>query len=145
MNRLSKIKYLIKINIRHAFNRIRMHSEKNENLTTFKTRFDSYKYLMLSFELINESITFQNFINDTLMNYLNEFVVVYLNDILIYSQNMSNHRKQIRKILQRFRKIEIQTNIDKCEFHVIETKFLKIIMNRDGIKMNLAKIAIILK
>jgi hypothetical protein len=86
--RLSKTKWMTKIDIRHAFNRIRMHSKENEDLTTFRTKYETYKYLIMSFELTNESFTFQNFMNDTLMNYLNEFVVTYLNNIIVYS-NMS--------------------------------------------------------
>jgi hypothetical protein len=63
---------MTKIDIRHAFNRIRMHSKENEDLTTFRIKYDMYKYLMMFFELINESSTFQNFMNDILINYLNE-------------------------------------------------------------------------
>ena len=77
------------------------------------------------------------------MNYLNEFVVVYLNDILIYSQIMFEHRKHVRKMLQKLRNVDIQVDIDKCEFHVIETKFLEIIVDRDEIRMNLEKIRVI--
>jgi hypothetical protein len=101
--RLSKAKWMIKINIRHAFNRIRMHFKENENLITFRIQYDTYKYLMMSFELINESSTFQNFMNDTLMNYLDEFVVAYLNDIIVYSNNKKEHIQHVRKILQRLR------------------------------------------
>jgi hypothetical protein len=74
---------LIKINIRHAFNKICMHSKKDENLIIFRTKYEIYKYLVMSFELINESFIFQNFMNDTLMNYLNDFVVAYLNGIIV--------------------------------------------------------------
>ncbi len=51
----------------------------------------------------------------------------------------------MRKIFQRLRETIIQTNVDKCEFHIIETKFLKMIMNRDDIKMNLEKIKAIVE
>ncbi len=78
--RLFKAKWMTKIDIRHAFNRIRMHFKENENLITFRIKYETYKYLVISFELINESFIFQNFMNDTLMNYLNEFVIAYLND-----------------------------------------------------------------
>jgi hypothetical protein len=102
MTRLNKAKYMIKINIRHAFNRIRMIISIDENLITFRTRFDSYKYLVFSFELINESATFQNFMNDIFMKYLDEFVVAYLNDILIYSNNAKKHREHVKKMLLKF-------------------------------------------
>ncbi len=143
--RLSKAKWMIKINIRHAFNRIRMHFKENENLITFRIKYEIYKYLIMSFELINESFTFQNFMNDTLMNYLNEFVVAYLNDIIVYNNNKKKHIQHVRKILQRLRETNIQVDVNKCEFHTIETKFLDMIVDRDEIKMNFEKIKAIVE
>jgi hypothetical protein len=136
---------MIKIDIRHAFNRIRMHSKKNEDLTTFRIKYDTYKYLIMFFELINESSTFQNFMNDTLMNYLNEFVIAYLDDIIVYSNSKKEHIQHVRKILQRLRETNIQTDVDKCEFHITETKFLDMIVERDDIKMNFEKVRAIVE
>jgi hypothetical protein len=142
---LSKTKWMIKIDIRHAFNRICMHFKENENLITFRIKYEIYKYLIMSFELINESFTFQNFMNDTLMNYLNEFVVAYLDDIIVYNNNKKKHIQHVRKILQRLRETNIQVDVNKCEFHTTETKFLDMIIDRDEIKMNLEKIKAIVE
>ena len=101
MTRLSKAKYLTKIDIRHAFNRIRMVIEKDEDFITFRIRFGSYKYLILPFGLTNGPTTFQNFMNDILMEYLDKFVIAYLDDILIYNKNMKEHREHVRKVLQK--------------------------------------------
>ncbi len=136
---------MIKIDIRHAFNKIRMHFKKNEDLITFRIKYETYKYLIMFFELINESSTFQNFMNDILMNYLNEFVIAYLNDIIVYSNSKKEHIRHVRKILQRLREANIQTDVDKCEFHTTETKFLEMIVDRDDIKMNLEKIKAIVE
>ena len=143
MIRLFKIKFLTKINIRHAFNRIKMTIELNENLITFRIRFESYKYLVFSFDLINDFAIFQNFINDTLMKYFDEFVVIYLNDILIYNDNLKKHKEHVREILQKFRKIDIQTNIDRCKFHKVETKFLNVLIEKNEIRINSIKIVTI--
>jgi hypothetical protein len=143
--RLFKAKWMTKIDIRHAFNRIRMHFKENKNLVTFRIKYETYKYLIMFFELINESSTFQNFMNDTLTNYLNEFVIIYLNDIIVYSNNKKKHIKHVRKILQRLREANIQTDVNKCEFHITETKFLKMIIDRDDIKMNLEKMKTIVE
>jgi hypothetical protein len=78
--------------------------------------------------------------NDTLMNYLDEFVVAYLNDIIVYSNSKKKHIQHVRKILQRLREANIQADVDKCEFHITETKFLEMIVDRDDIKMNFEKI-----
>ncbi len=143
--RLFKTKWMTKIDIRHALNRICMYSKKDENLTTFRIKYDTYKYLIMFFELINESSTFQNFMNDTLMNYLNEFVVAYLDDIIVCNNNKKEHIQHVRKILQRLREANIQANVDKCEFHTKETKFLEMIVERDEIKMNFEKIITIIE
>jgi hypothetical protein len=122
-----------------------MHSKEDEDLTTFRTKYETYKYLVMLFELINESSIFQNFMNDILMNYLNEFVVTYLNDIIVYSNSKKEHIKHVRKILQRLREAEIEADVDKCEFHITETKFLEMIVKRDEIKMNSEKIKAIVE
>jgi hypothetical protein len=52
LERISRARVYIKLNIRQAFYRIRI-SEKSENLTTFRTRFGQYKYKVLPFGLCN--------------------------------------------------------------------------------------------
>jgi hypothetical protein len=79
-------------------------------------------------------------VNDNFLDFLDEFLVIYLNDLIIYNNSLQNHQKHVKKVLQRLREIDLQANIDKCEFHVFETKFLNLIIKRDEIKMNLAKI-----
>ncbi len=83
--------------------------------------------------------------NDTLMNYLNDFVVTYLNDIIMYNNTKKKHIQHVKKILQRLRETNIQADVDKCEFHITETKFLDMIMNRNEIKMNFEKIKAIIE
>lgn len=143
MTRLSRAKVFTKIDIRHAFNRIRMASEKDEDLTTFKTRFGTYKSLVLPFGLTNGPASFQHFINDVCMEYLDEFLVAYLDDLLIYSNSLKEHKQQVRKVLLKLREAGIYADIDKCEFHVLETKFLGVIVGKDGIRMDPAKVKII--
>ncbi len=79
------------------------------------------------------------------MNYLNEFVITYLDDIIVYNNSKKKHIQHVRKILQRLREANIQVDVDKCEFHIIETKFLKMIVDRDDIKMNLEKMRTIIE
>jgi hypothetical protein len=73
------------------------------------------------------------------MNYLDEFVVAYLNDIIVYSNSKKKHIQHVRKILQRLRETNIQADVDKCEFHITETKFLEMIVRRDDIKIEKVK------
>ena len=77
--------------------------------------------------------------------FLNEFVTAYFNDILIYSENMQNHRNYVKLVLQRLRKFGLQVDITKCEFHVIFVKYLSLIIIIKEICMNFEKIQIIVK
>ena len=66
-------KYLTKLNIIVAFNKLRMHSN-NENLIIFVIFMKIYKYHVLSFDFTNELISYQHYMNDVLFEYLNDFV-----------------------------------------------------------------------
>jgi hypothetical protein len=79
------------------------------------------------------------------MNHLNKFVVAYLDDIIVYNNNKKEHIQHVRKILQRLREANIQADVDKCEFHTTETKFVETIVSRDDIKMNSEKIKAIVE
>ncbi len=144
LTHLKKTKYFIKLNIRQTFHRIRIADAESEDLTTFRIRFDAYKYRVLSFDLCNEFVTYQHYMNDVFFDYLDDFVFAYINDILIYSNFKKKHIEHVKKILQRLRDADLQADIDKCEFSVHETKYLDLIVNRNEIRMNSEKIEIIL-
>jgi Reverse transcriptase (RNA-dependent DNA polymerase) len=93
-----------KIDIRHAFNRIRLATEKDEDLSSFRTRFGSYKYRVMPFGLCNGPSTFQRYINEVLWDDLNKCYSVYMDDILIYSKNRKEHVSQVRAILDKLHK-----------------------------------------
>ena len=137
--KIQDYKYLIKLNIIAAFNKLQMHSN-NEDFITFITFLKAYKYQMLSFGLTNNSTIYQQYINDILFEYLNDFYQTYLNDILIYNKIKKDHVKHVRLILQKLREIDLQINILKCEFHVQKTKFLSLLMSIDELRMNSIKI-----
>jgi hypothetical protein len=145
LTHLSKTKYFIKLDIRQTFHRIRIADAEFENLITFRTRFDAYKYRVLSFKLCNDSVTYQYYMNDVFFDYLDEFVSTYINDILIYSNSKKKHVKHVKKMLQRLRDANLQADIDKCEFFVHEIKYLDLIVKRNEIRMNSEKIETILQ
>jgi len=143
LNQLTKIKYYIKLDIIAVFNKLRMTYE-DEWKIAFWTRYNLYKYNVLLFELINESSSFQNFINDILHDFLNIFCIMYMNDILIYSNSKKKHTQHVHQILKRLKVVELQINIEKCEFSVIEIKYLSLIIITHEIKMNSEKINVIM-
>ncbi len=98
---------------------------------------------MLSFELTNESIFFQQYMNDILWNFLNDFCQVYLDDILIYSKMRKKHKDHVKLVLSQLREAELQMNIRKCKFNVEETVFLEVIVSELNLRMNFSKVTVI--
>ncbi len=142
IDKIVSCKHLTRLNIISAFNKLWMHLD-SENYITFITALEAYKYKMLSFELTNESIFFQQYMNDVLWNFLNDFCQVYLDDILIYSKTRKKHRDHVKLVLRWLREAELQINIWKCEFNVKETIFLEVIISELDLRMNLSKMTII--
>ncbi len=86
---------------------------------------------------------FQKYINNILHEHLNKFCIAYLNDILIYLNNELEHKTHVKLILQKLREANLQMNIIKCKFHIIQVSYLELIIIIEEIKMNSSKINII--
>ncbi len=142
IDKIVSCKHLTRLNIISAFNKFQMHFN-NENYIIFITALEAYKYKMLLFKLINESIFFQQYMNDVLWNFLNDFCQVYLNDILIYSKTRKKHKDHVKLVLKWLCKAELQINIWKCKFNVKETVFLEVIVSKLDLHMNLSKMTVI--
>ena len=137
---ISQAKIFTKLNICQAFHRIHMNPE-SEELTTFRTHYESYKCKILPFGLTNRPATYQRYMNDVLFDYLDDFCTAYLDDILIYSDNELNHDAHVHKVLQRLQDAGLQADIKKCEFSVKRTKYLGFIISTDGIEVDSEKIS----
>ena len=137
--RLSRAKIFTKLDIRQAFHRIRI-DPASEDLTTFRTRYGSYKCKVLPFGLTNGPATYQRYMNDVLFDYLDEFCTAYLDDILIYSDDELEHQVHVKKVLERLQNAGLQADIKKCEFGVKRIKYLGFIVSIDGIEVDPKKV-----
>ncbi len=135
LNHLSRVKIFIKLNIIFAFNRLWI-KEEDETLIIFCTRFELFKYLVMLFNLCNESVSFQKYINNILHEHLNKLCTAYLNDILIYFNNELKHEIHVKLILQKLQEADFQMNIIKYEFHVTQVLYLELIIIIEEIKIN---------
>jgi len=66
---------------------------KNRYKTIFQTRYNYYKFNIISFKLMNIFIIFQILINNIFRNLLNIYIIVYLDDILVYSKNENEYEQ----------------------------------------------------
>ena len=115
-----------------------MHSD-SEDLTIFIIFFDSYKYHVMLFELTNESTFYQHYMNDVLFEYLHQFCQIYLDDIIIYSKTMKKHKRHVQLILHRLQEVDLQIDLNKCEFHMQKIISLELLMSIEELKINSRK------
>ncbi len=135
-------KYLTWLNIIIMFNKLCISSE-SENLITFVTFFDVYKYRIILFKLINEFAFFQHYINNVLFDCLHKFCQTYLNDILIYSKILKEHKIHVKEVLNKLCEADLQINIDKCKFKIQKISFLKLLIFINDLWMNSWKVDVI--
>ncbi len=139
IDKIVDCKHLTWLNIIFAFNKLRMHLD-SKNYTIFIIALEAYKSKILSFELTNDSISFQQYMNDVLWDFLNDFCQAYLDDILIYSKTQKKHRQHVNMILDRLWDADLQIDIRKCKFNVKETVFLEVIVFKQDLCINSIKV-----
>ena len=144
LNRLCEIKRFIKLNLKNVYYRIWI-KKSDEWKTMFRTRYEYFKYQIMSFELINTSITFQIYINKTLKRLVDIICIIYLNNIWIFNKYSTKHQRYIQQVLERLKNFELYVNLKKCEFDTEKIEFLNFIVFTKEIRINSKRIQIIKK
>jgi hypothetical protein len=139
----SRAKFYTKLDVIIVFNRIYI-AEKQEYLMVFNMRYSLFETLVMPFGLSNALVIFQAWINEILYLYLDIFYTVYINNILIYSDNLLEYKKYIKKILYVLQDISFQLDIKKYEFEVIKITYLGLIFFIESVRMDPAKIKYII-
>ncbi len=78
-----------------------------------------------------------------LFDCLHKFCQIYLNDILIYSKILKKHRTHVKEMLDKLREVNLQIDIDKCEFEIQKISFLELLIFINDLRMNSWKVDVI--
>jgi len=73
------------------------------------------------------------------MEHIDMCSIVYLDDVLIYSNSLQQHQKDVNKILKAIRKSGMKVKPSKCEFHRSEREYLGFIIGQEGVKTDPVK------
>jgi hypothetical protein len=68
---------------------------------------------------------------------------VYLDDILIYSNNIEDHRKHVKEVLRCLWKHGLYGSAEKSSFHQDTVEYLGFILSLNGLTMDQAKVKVI--
>ncbi|GJP55920.1 hypothetical protein CLOM_g14935 [Closterium sp. NIES-68] len=131
-----------KLDLRSGYWQIRM-ADDSVHKTAFQTRYRSYEYLVMPFGLTNTSATFQAEMNHILRPLLDECVVVYLDDILVYSRDMQQHVKHLRRVFEILRRERFYVKLSKSDFALEKVQFLGHIVSAQGVHVDPKKIKVV--
>jgi len=73
------------------------------------------------------------------MEHIDMCCIVYLDDVLIYSNTLQQHRKDVCNILEAIRQSGMKVKPSKCDFHQSETEYLRFIIGQEGVKTDPVK------
>ncbi|XP_063800275.1 uncharacterized protein LOC134968692, partial [Pseudophryne corroboree] len=138
-DRVSGATIFTKLDLRGAYNLIRIR-EGDEWKTAFNTRDGHYEYLVMPFGLSNAPAVFQHFVNEIFRDILYRHVVVYLDDILIFANDLEEHRFWVKEVLSRLRVNHLYCKLEKCVFEVQSIPFLGYIVSGSGLEMDPEKL-----
>jgi len=97
----------------------------------------------MPFGLSNIPSAFQRFMNKVFLDLLDICVVIYLDDILIYSDNLEDHKKHIKEVLKRLQDNSLYAFSVKCAFCQRQVEFLGFILSPEEVHIDTKKVQII--
>jgi hypothetical protein len=107
------------------------------------SEFELFAYRVIPFGLKNALAVFSHIVVKAFQEYIYKNMVVYFDDWTIYNL-LKYHIKWLRMMLERCRQIHLSLNIKKCIFSTPIGILLGHIVCKYGIKVNMAKIKVIL-
>ncbi len=141
IDKLRGARYFTKLDIRWGYNNVRI-KKGDEEKAAFRTNRGLFEPTVMFFGLTNSPATFQWMMNNIFHDLIGEGkVTIYLDDILIFSKDLKEHRELAQRVLQRLQENKLFLKAKKCEFEVLETEYLGVIISENSIHMDPVKIA----
>jgi len=135
-----KVRFYSKINLCSTYHLVCI-AEGDKWKTMFHTWYSSFEWLVMP-GLSNVPSAFQQLMNKVFADLLDVSVVIYLDNILIYSNNLLEHKKYIKEVLRHLRNNRLYASLTKCIFHQQEVEFLGYILSPEGLQMNKSKVQV---
>ncbi|GKB17717.1 putative reverse transcriptase domain-containing protein [Tanacetum coccineum] len=108
--------------------------------TTFRMRYRHFEFTVMPFGLTNAPVVFMDLMNRVCKPYLEKFVIIFIDDIMIYSKSKEEHEVHLKLILELLEKEKLFEKSSKCEFWLQGVRFLRHVVNSEGIHVDPRKI-----
>ncbi|XP_073223491.1 uncharacterized mitochondrial protein AtMg00860-like [Cicer arietinum] len=94
----------------------------------------------MSFGVTNALVVFMDYMNRIFTPYLDKFVVVFIDGILFYSKIPRKHVEHLKTVLQILRDKRLFAKPSKCEFWLLEVKFLGHVIFKGRVALSPSKV-----
>jgi len=108
--------------------------------TAFKTPFGIFEWLVMPQELCNALATWQRFMIWILRDYIGKICYVYIDDIIIFSNSIEEHHRNVCLVLQVIHEAGLYLLPKKLNLYADKIKFLEHTVFSEGLEVTTATV-----
>jgi len=140
IDKLKNATIFTKFDVRWGYNNVCIHSG-DEWKAAFKMNCGLFEPRVMFFGLTNSPATFQAMMNKIFFEKIREgHIVIYLDDILIFSNNIDDHRALVARILSKLCQYKLYLKPEKCEFEKETVGYLEMVVGGGEVRMEEKKV-----
>ena len=118
----------------------------DQEKAAFLTKWGLFEPTIMFFGLTNSPATFQTMMNHIFRDLIRKGkVLVYMDDIIIFTNNLEEHHKLTRKVLEILRQNNLYLKPEKCEFEKMTVEYLGVIISQNSMAVDPVKAAAVLE
>ena len=126
-----------KLDLRAGYHQLTL-AEESRYITTFTTHKGLRRYARLNFGTNSASETFQKVINEQTQDIPGSLNIS--DDVIVFGTTQANHDKALQAVLQKFSKVGLTLNKQKCEFNKSSLTFFGFVFSANGISPDPKKV-----
>ena len=141
--KLSRARWFTKMDLKSGFHQIPM-EEDSIKYTAFRigVPLDGcayFEWTVMPMGLSTAPASFQRWMEESLQG-LEAITLVYLDDVLVFSAEEDQHKKDVRRVLERFQEKKMRVKLGKSEFAKQEIQFLGHVVEAGRLKIDETKL-----
>ena len=129
---LAGAKYFSVLDLKSGFWQCQL-DEASKEKTAFPTHRGLFEYNVLPMGLCNSPAVFSRLMNDVLAGLTWNACLVYLDDTIVIGRHFQEHLENLRLVLDRFRRANLQINPKKCHFLKKQVRYLGHVVTPGGV------------
>jgi hypothetical protein len=141
IDKLQGARYFSTLDLVSGYMQLRLHPD-DQPKTAIRTPFGLYEWKVLCFGLSNAPSHFQSAMHKMFEPLIAAGkALVYVDDLIVMGRDPATHLANLREVLQVLRDNKLYASRSKCSFFQTSAKFLGLVIDQEGVRMDPAKVA----